>query len=116
MAVSFESLAREAERRVKRSRVRTREPYVLTLSDGTEIKIPYPDAIKVAVSMENPEASPTVMLRNFMADDQAGYRRLIEEIDATDQQFEFFSALTEDMWSFWGVEGGPGKSGQSQTS
>lgn len=116
MAVSFESLAREAERRVKRSRVRTREPYVLTLSDGTEIKIPYPDAIKVALSMENPEASPTVMLRNFMADDTTGYRRLMEEIDATDQQFEFFAALTDDMWGFWGIEGGPGKSGQSQTS
>ena len=104
MAVSFESLAQEAERRVKRSRVKTREPYVLTLSDGTEIKIPYPDGIKVALSMENPEASPTVMLRNFM-----------EEIDSTHQQFEFFAALTEDMWNFWGVEGGLGKSEQSRT-
>lgn len=115
MAVSFESLAQEAERRVKRSRVKTREPYVLTLSDGTEIKIPYPDGIKVALSMENPEASPTVMLRNFMADDQAGYRRLMEEIHSTNQQFEFFAALTEDMWNFWGVEGGLGKSEQSRT-
>lgn len=116
MAVSFESLAREAEGRVKRSRVKTREPYTLTLSDGTEIKIPYPNGIKVALSMENPEASPTVMLRNFMADDPAGYRRLMEEVEATDQQFEFFAALTDSMWKFWGVEGGPGKSGQSQTS
>ena len=55
------------------------------------------------------------MLRNFMADDQAGYRRLMEEIDSTHQQFEFFAALTEDMWNFWGVEGGLGKSEQSRT-
>ena len=110
MALNFETLAKESERRSKRAGV-NREPYVYTTSEGQEVVFQFPkaDAFLAIGKLERQDdvASQFEILLN-------GNQKAITALyrDFRDLDISALAVLQEDIWEFWGTDAQavPGKS------
>lgn len=101
MALNYADLAKEAERRQKKSGVNA-EPYVYVTRDDKKIEIPFPNSDVYMALSEVPEGKIATQFRILLSSNPVAFREFIEDI--SELPVTALQVINEDMWSFWNTD------------
>lgn len=109
MALNFEDLVKESERRSQSAGINN-QPYLYTASDGTEVSIPFPKADVFMALSELDDNQIASQFRILLSRNPKGLAALNRDLAKLD--VSALSLLQESMWDFWNtdVNSVPGKS------